>query len=50
VHRDENVRDFRLGNEQSMLLVHLVLSVVSATRFSRIPEMQEENVMEYHHA
>jgi len=33
-----------------MLLVYLVPSIVPETRCSRIPEMQEENVVEHHHA
>jgi hypothetical protein len=32
-----------------MLLVHLDLSIVPETRSSRIPELQEENVVEHHH-
>jgi hypothetical protein len=33
-----------------MLLVHLVLSIVPETRCWRISELQEENVVEHHHA
>jgi hypothetical protein len=33
-----------------MLLVHLLPSIVSETHSSRIPKMQEENVVEHHHA
>ena len=32
-----------------MLSVHVGLSVVPETRWSRIPEMQEENVADHHH-
>jgi hypothetical protein len=35
------IRVVNPGNEQAMLLVHFVLSVVPATGCSRIPEMQE---------
>jgi hypothetical protein len=33
-----------------MLLVHLVLSIVTETRCSRIPELQKENAAQRHHA
>jgi hypothetical protein len=33
-----------------MLLVHLVVSNVPETCCSKFPEMQEENVVEQHHA
>ena len=33
-----------------MLLVQLVLSTVTETRCSRIPELQEENAAQRHHA
>jgi hypothetical protein len=36
-------------NEQAMLLVHLILSVVLES-CSRIPKMQEENVVDRNHA
>jgi len=36
--------------EQALLLVHLVLSIVTETRCSRIPELQKENTAERHHA
>jgi len=41
--------DLIQGNEQAMLLANLVPSNVAETRFSRIVEMQEENVVEHHH-
>jgi hypothetical protein len=33
-----------------MLLVHLLLSIVPETRYSRIPELQEDNVVKDCHA
>ena len=33
-----------------MPLVDIVLSIVPATRCSRIPEEREENMLEHHHA
>jgi hypothetical protein len=44
--RKKKQRDLNQGNEQAMLLVHLVLSIVPGTI---IPEMQEENVTECDH-
>jgi hypothetical protein len=38
------------GKEQAMLLVHLVHSIVTETRCSRIPELQEENAAKRQHA
>jgi hypothetical protein len=32
-----------------MLLVNILPSIVPVTRYSRIPELQEENVVEHHH-
>jgi hypothetical protein len=39
-------RDLIQGNEQAKLLAHLALSIVPEIRCSRIPELQEENVVE----
>jgi hypothetical protein len=50
VPRDKNIRDLNQGKEQATLLVHLVLSIVTETRCSRIPELQEENAAQRHHA
>jgi hypothetical protein len=49
VPRDKNLGVLSKENEQAMLSVHLVLSVVLKS-CSRIPEMQEENVVERSHA
>lgn len=46
----KNVTDLIQGNEQALLLVHLVLSVVLETRCSRTAELQERDVVERHHA
>jgi hypothetical protein len=35
------------GNDQAMLLVHLVLSIVVETLCSRMPELQQESVVDY---
>jgi len=35
--------------EQAMLPVHLVLTTVTETRLSRIPELQAENAAQRHH-
>jgi hypothetical protein len=48
--RNKNVGALNQGNKPALLLAHLVLSIVPETRCSRIPEMQEENVMGHHHA
>jgi hypothetical protein len=47
--RDKNLRDLSQGNGQALLLVDLVLFILPETR-SRILELQEENVIEHHHA
>jgi hypothetical protein len=44
------MRDMEQGKERAMLLVYLVLSIVTETRRSRIPKLQEENAAERHHA
>jgi len=46
----KNVRDFKQGEEQAMLLVRLVPPSGSDTRCSRISILQEENVVLDHHA
>jgi hypothetical protein len=48
--RDKNLRNLNQWNQQAMLLVHHVLFIISETYFSRTPELQEENVVEHHHA
>jgi hypothetical protein len=47
--RDKKLSDLNQGKERTMLLVHLVLSIVPERR-SRIPELQDDNVVEHHHA
>jgi len=47
---DKNLRDIKQRNKQAMLLVHLILSIVLKTQHLRIFELQEENVIEHHHA
>jgi ABC-type dipeptide/oligopeptide/nickel transport system ATPase component len=42
----KNLRDLNQRNEQAMLLIHLLLSIVSETCHSRIPELQGDNVVE----
>ena len=44
------LKDLNQGNEQAMLLGHPVPSAVSETHRSRFLILQEENVMEHHHA
>jgi len=43
----KNVRDLNQGKEQTMLSVHLVISIVPETRCSRIPNPQEKYVVEH---
>jgi hypothetical protein len=44
---DKNPSDLNQGNQQAMLLVHLVLTVVLKTLCSRTPELQEESLVEH---
>ena len=44
------IRVVNQGEEQAMLLVHLVLCVVPETGCSRIPEVREESMAQQHHA
>ena len=46
----KNLRNLNEVKDQAMLLVHLILCMVWEHFFSRSPELQEENVTEYHHA
>jgi hypothetical protein len=50
VSTDKNVRDLTQEKKQAMLFVHLVLPSVQETLCSRTPELQDENVVEHHHA
>ena len=46
----KTVRDLKQGKEQAMLWVRLVLPTAPDTQCSRIPVLQEENVVLDHHA
>jgi hypothetical protein len=39
------LQDLSQGNKQAKLLAHIALSTVPEIRCSRIPELQEENVV-----
>jgi hypothetical protein len=41
-------RDLSQRNEQAKPFVYLVLSIVPDRHCSRIPELQEENVVQHH--
>jgi hypothetical protein len=48
--RDKNLRvEKNQGKEHTMQLVLFVLSIISDTRCSKIPELKEENVVHHHH-
>jgi hypothetical protein len=48
--RDETLRGLSQGNEQTSLFDNFVLSIVPETRRLGISELQEENMVEHHHA
>jgi hypothetical protein len=44
------LRVLNQGNEQTLLLVQIVLSAVPLISFSVIPELEDENVVQNHFA
>jgi hypothetical protein len=50
VLRGKNVSNFYQVLKLAMFLVHLILPIVLEKHCSRVPELQEESVVEHHNA